>query len=338
LLEIFTLVSDYSSKTLKNIHTTHVIKGENKFNTRDNNHHETHMTNYTKPIVAIAESKGHYDGTLKALKLVEDKIIEGIKGKRKVLIKPNFVSTSVQLAATHVDSVRAVLEIIARHYDGELALGEGPSIGSLEDAITNFGYDSLIEEYNMKVVDLNRDKFIELDGVDSVLKPMKFRVSETILDSNYLISVARPKTHDTVIATLSIKNVVVGSLVTVAEKERIHQGYRGINFNIARLGQRCMPDLAVIDGFVGMEGDGPVGGTPVHLGVSSASIHPVSLDAVMAKVMGFEPLDIGYLHYLDEWGAGIARLGEVEVVGKSIAEVSKRFKPHSTYIEQLNWR
>ncbi len=99
-----------------------------------------------------------------------------------------------------------------------------------------------------------------------------------------------------------------------------------------------MPDLAVIDGFVGMEGDGPVGGTPVSLGVSSASAHPVSLDAVMAKVMGFEPLDIGYLHHLNEWEAGIAKLDGVAVLGKTIAEVSRRFRPHATYKEQLMWK
>lgn len=292
----------------------------------------------SKPIVAVEKSEGHFDGTLKALKLVENTIAEGIEGKKRVLIKPNFVSTSVQLAATHADSVKAVLEMLSRHYSGELTLGEGPSLGSLDDAITNFGYDSLIEQYDLKVVDLNKDRYVELEGLDSSLKPMKFKVSKTLLDSDYLISVARPKTHDTVIATLSIKNVVVGSLVSVTEKERIHQGYKAINLNIARLGQRGMPDLAVVDGFVGMEGDGPVGGTPVPLGVASASVYPVSLDAVMAKIMGFEPLDIGYLHYLDDWGVGVADLSEVKVVGKQIAKVSRKFRPHTTYEEQLRWR
>jgi uncharacterized protein (DUF362 family) len=311
---------------------------KNGFNTADGEYLEDLMSSSTKPIVAVEKSNGHYDGTLKALRLIEDKIVEGLKGKTKVLLKPNFVSTNVQLAATHVDSVRAVLEILSRHYDGEVTLGEGPSLGSLDDAIKNFGYDALVKEYDMKVVDLNKDKYLELDGVDSYLKPIKFKVSKTLLESDFLISVAKPKTHDTVIATLSIKNVVVGSLVSVDEKEKIHQGYKAININLARLGQRCMPDLAVVDGFIGMEGDGPVGGDPVQLGVASASLCPVSLDAVMAKIMGFEPLDIGYLFHLDEWGVGVAKLGGVTVIGKPISEVSRRFKPHTTYREQLFWR
>ena len=291
-----------------------------------------------EPIVSVIKSNGYYEGSRKALKFFEDDIAVGIKGKNKILIKPNFVSTTVQLAATHVDTIKAVLDIVNEFYDGEIILGEGPSGKSLLEAITNYGYDSLIDEYRIKTMDLNEDEFIELEGVDRYLQPLKFRVSKTLLESDYLISVARPKTHDTVIATLSIKNVVVGSLVSLAEKEKIHQGARAINENIARLCKHCMPDLALIDGFVGMEGDGPVDGDPVSLGVSSASLHPVSLDSVMAKIMGFDPLDIGYLHYLNDWGVGVADLDRIKVLGEPIDKVYRKFKPHSTYRDQLKWR
>jgi uncharacterized protein (DUF362 family) len=291
-----------------------------------------------KPIVSVIKSSGYYEGSRKALKPLEDDIALSIKGKNKVLIKPNFVSTTVQLAATHVDTIKAVLDMLSELYDGEIILGEGPSGKSLDEAITNFGYASLIDEYKIKTVDLNEDKFIELEGVDRNLKPLKFHVSKTLLESDYLISVAKPKTHDTVIATLSIKNVVVGSLVSLSEKEKIHQGIKAINENIARLGKHRMPDLALIDGFVGMEGAGPVDGDPVELGVSSASLYPVSLDAIMAKIMGFNPLDIGYLHLLNDWGVGVGDLDKIKVVGEPIDKVYRKFKPHPTYREQLKWR
>jgi uncharacterized protein (DUF362 family) len=290
------------------------------------------------PIVAVVKSNGYYEGTCEALKLIEDQIAESIKGKKRVLIKPNFVSASIQLAASHADSVKAVLDILSKYYDGEVTVGEGPAIGSLEDAITNFGYEVLIDEYRIKIIDLYEDKHVELEGVDRDLKPLKFHVSKTMLESDYLISVAKPKTHDTVIATLSIKNVVVGSLAPKGEKEKIHQGIKAININIARLGKNLMPDLAVIDGFVGMEGEGPVNGDPVSLGVSSASLHPVSLDSIMAKIIGFDPLDIGYLHYLNEWGVGVADLERIKVVGEPIDKVYRKFRPHSTYRNQLKWR
>jgi hypothetical protein len=58
----------------------------------------------------------------------------------------------------------------------------------------------------------------------------------------------------------------------------------------------------------------------------------------MAKIMGFEPLGIGYLHHLDEWGVGVAKLSGVTVVGKPIAEVSRKFRPHTTYEDQRRWK
>jgi uncharacterized protein (DUF362 family) len=292
----------------------------------------------SKTVVVLEKSQGHLEGTLKALRLVEADIAKGLDGKKRVIVKPNFVSTTKQLAVTPVDSVKAILQIITKHYDGEITLGEGSASGPLEDAINNFGYAPLIEEYGLKVIDFNKDKSIELEGVDSNLAPLKFNVSKTLHDCDYLVSAAVPKTHDTVVATLSIKNIVVGSLVTVSEKQKIHQGFKAINLNIARFIRQRMPDLGVLDGFIGMEGEGPEDGTPVPLHVAAASVNPVSLDAVMAKVMGFEPMDIGYLHHLDEWGVGIARLNEITVIGQPISEVAVKFKPHSTYRDQLNWK
>lgn len=289
-----------------------------------------------KPKVGIVKSEGHYQGTKSVLELIEDDIASSIKGKRRVLIKPNLVSARRELAVTHVDSIRAVLDILVKHYSGDITIGEGPALGSLDEAVTNFGYDELREEYGVNFIDLNRDDYVELEGVDSSLRPLKFRVAKTLIESDYLVSVVKPKTHDCVVVTLSIKNVVVGGLVR-GEKSKIHQGMRGININIAKIARHVMPSLGVIDGYIGMEGAGPVSGDPIKLGVSAASLHPVSLDSVMAKIMGFEPLNIGYLHHLDKWGIGIADLNEIEVLGESINKLIVEFKPHPRYREQLKW-
>lgn len=290
-----------------------------------------------KPIVALVKSKGHYDGVREALRLIEDKIKEDLKGKRKILVKPNFVSTSRELSATHVDAVRAVLDVISKYRSGKIIIGEGPASSSLRNGLRNFGYLKLEKEYDIEFVDLNEDDYVELEGFDSQMRPLKLRMSKTLIESDYRISVALPKTHDCVIATLSIKNIVVGGLVN-GEKGRIHQGYKAINLNIAKLAKHVMPNLGVIDGFVGMEGRGPVSGDPVNLRAAAASFHPVSLDAVMCRIMGFNPLDIGYLYYLDKWGIGVADLEGIEIIGESIEDLARRFKPHPNYREMLNWR
>ena len=291
-----------------------------------------------RPVVSLVKSDGHYEGTKKALSLIDDQIEKSIRGKKRVVIKPNFVQTSSQLASTHVDSVRAVMDVIAEHYHGKLTIGEGPAIGGMESGISNFGYDKLRQEHDVDFIDLNYDEYAELEGVDRHLKPLKFRFSKTVLECDYLISVAKPKTHDCVITTLSIKNVVVGSLVKTLEKKKIHQGIKAINLNIAKLAEHCMPHLAVVDGYVGMEGRGPVRGDRIDLGASAASLHPVSLDAVMSTVMGFQATDIGYLHHLNTWGKGVSDLRKIQVIGEPIKNVTVKFRPHPTYEEQLRWR
>jgi len=290
-----------------------------------------------KPVVALVGSNNHYDGVYKALKLIEKRIEEDLKGKSKVLIKPNFVSTRRQLAATHVEAVRATLDIISKYYSGRIIVGEGPAASSLREGLENFGYLNLQDEYNVEFVDLNEDDYVELEGFNSQMKPIKFRMSKTLIDSDYRISVALPKTHDTVIVTLTIKNVVVGGLVN-GEKSKIHQGYKAINLNIAKLAKHVMPHLGVIDGFVGMEGRGPVSGDQVNLRVAAASLYSVSLDAVMCRIMGFNPMNVGYLYHLNSWGVGIADLEKIEIIGGSIGEFARKFKPHPNYREMIKWK
>jgi uncharacterized protein (DUF362 family) len=96
--------------------------------------------NSAKPIVALAESKSHYNGVYEALELVENQIEEGLKGKKKILIKPNFVSVNNQLAATHVDAVRAVLDVVGKYYFGKIVVGEGPAFAGLKNALINFDF------------------------------------------------------------------------------------------------------------------------------------------------------------------------------------------------------
>jgi len=290
-----------------------------------------------KRVVAVTKSSGHYDGVLSALRLIENQIEEDIKRKKKILIKPNFVSTSRQMAATHVDAVKAVLDVISKHYSGRIIIGEGPAGSSLKDGLVNFNYLNLQDEYDIDFLDLNQDECVEVEGFDSQLKPLKFHISKSVIESDYRISVALPKTHDTVVVTLSLKNMVVGSLVNY-EKSRIHQGFKGINLNIAKLSRVIMSHLGVIDGFLGMEGSGPVSGDPVDFRVAAASPHPVSLDAVMSKTMGFDPFDIGYLYHLHEWKMGIIDLNRIKIIGTSINDVAKRFKPHPDYREMLEWK
>jgi uncharacterized protein (DUF362 family) len=111
-----------------------------------------------------------------------------------------------------------------------------------------------------------------------------------------------------------------------------------MNRNLVALTRRTRPHLSLIDGWVGMHREGPRHGTPIPLGVAVAGTDAVAVDAVAAAVMGFDPRDIGYLHYAQEAGLGVADLERITVVGDPIAQVRRRFVPHSNHPIQRQWR
>jgi uncharacterized protein (DUF362 family) len=111
-----------------------------------------------------------------------------------------------------------------------------------------------------------------------------------------------------------------------------------MNRNLVALSRRTKPHVSVVDGWVGMQREGPRHGTPVALGVVVAGTDAVAVDAVAAAVMGFDPLRIGYLHYAQQAGLGVADLERIHVLGDPIARVRRRFVPHSNHAIQRQWR
>ena len=110
-----------------------------------------------------------------------------------------------------------------------------------------------------------------------------------------------------------------------------------IHHNIVEFAKRTWPDLVVLDGFVCMEGDGPVDGTSVNMKVAIASADPVKADGVGARLIGFEPEDIGYLYYLQNQ----ERMGEYSLenlAGDDLNGVKRKFSRHGTYDIQSQWQ
>jgi uncharacterized protein (DUF362 family) len=111
-----------------------------------------------------------------------------------------------------------------------------------------------------------------------------------------------------------------------------------MNRNLVALCTLVKPHVSVVDGFLAMEGEGPRHGRAIRLGTAIAGTDAVAVDAVAAAVMGFDPLEIGYLHYLQEAGMGVANLDAITVVGDPIERVRKRCARHSNHGVQRHWR
>ncbi len=286
--------------------------------------------------VSLAKGGNRRENITNSLDIISEDIKKSMKSGH-VVIKPNFVSTSVQLAASHVNQIKGILDYFKGFYKEKIFIAEAATGNTLE-GFKNFGYHQLIEGYNVEILDLNNGPFEKIPILDKSGKTAYVRVSHLLLDrNNYLISAAKLKTHDTVVVTLSIKNMVMGSIYA-SDKILVHQGYRQINLNIAEIAKLVWPDLSVIDGFVGMEGDGPVYGSPIDVGTAISSIDPLAADSVACEVMGVDFNKVGYLYYCSKSGLGEPDLEKIEVRGQDLHECIRPFRLHSMVDEQWKWR
>ena len=288
------------------------------------------------PRVSLIKGHGRRENVRKTLELIADDIKKGIVSRQPV-IKPNFVSSTRQLASSHVDQVRGILDFLSGFYQDKIIIAEAACYDTMA-AYRNFGYLRLRDDYNVELLDLNAGPSETIPITGQGGREISVRVSSLLLDrENYVISAARMKTHDTVVVTLSIKNVAVGSIVG-SDKKSIHQGVRRTNINIAGLAGHVWPALAVIDGFEGMEGDGPTGGDPVLLDVAIAGADALAADRVACEIMGVVFHSVGYLHFCAEQGLGEADLDKIEVLGEQIRDCIRPFRLHRSIKEQYAWK
>ena len=282
--------------------------------------------------VGLAKGDRSYDAVRRALDLVREDV--RIPRDLPVLIKPNLVSPTTELSATPVDAVRATMDFLKELGVRKFTVGEASAeSGDTMAAFERFGYLPLADRYDVQFRDLNQDEPVVFEALDANLRPVTLRLARSYFDS-YLVSVARMKTHDSVVVTLTIKNTAVGSILN-ANRHALAHGARALNLTLARLNLAACPRLAVIDGVVGMEGDGPVDGTSVSSGVALAGTDPVAVDLVGTEVMGMDSRTVGYLWYLCHL-KGLSR-EQVEVLGENPSTCVTPYQGHGTMSRQLAW-
>ncbi|MBW6501395.1 MAG: DUF362 domain-containing protein [Bacteroidales bacterium] len=304
--------------------------------------------------VALTHGDNRADMAFRSLSYFSKEIKQAI-GNKLVVLKPNNVSIDVPLAATHADTLEGVLEFLwSINRLKNVVIAESAANGPTLEGFSNYGYNRLANKYQVKLIDLDQEKFDIVHVFDEKsFAPQKVRMSSMLLDSNsYIVSVARMKTHDRVIATLSLKNIVFGAPIkdlgyawgsarkpgTVIDKPIVHGGgFRGINYNLYTLSQRLHPHLALIDGFEGMEGNGPNNGTPVDHRICVASTDWFSADRVGIELMGIDFARIGYLNYCARTGSGSADLSRIEILGEEVARHVRTYQLSKNIENQLVW-
>ncbi len=285
-----------------------------------------------------------------AVKPFKKEIERGIEGKN-IIIKPNNVWDSSPLCATDPDQIRGMLDILKEITDRQIYIAESTtSPKGTMFTFEQYGYFPLQREYNVKLYDLNSGTSSTRWLIDKQSHPLSIEIIDEFLDpDNYIISLAKLKTHDSVVATLGFKNMLLGCPLNVMksdprfirnqyEKSKMHQGAAGINWNMFQLAKEVQPQFVVIDGIVGMERNGPVGGTPVEHGVALAGPDVVAVDRIGLELMGIDFSDIGYLQWCAKAGFGQGNRDLIKILGPDIKDHVIKYKLHDRIEWQMGWK
>jgi uncharacterized protein (DUF362 family) len=204
-------------------------------------------------------------------------------------------------------------------------IGEGPghrrNTLDLADAA---GYFSTVPRFEDVFVDLNLDAVSRVRLSRQISRIDKLYLPNTALGADLLISIPKMKTHHWVGATLSMKNLfgVVPGGVYGWPKNMLH--WAGINESIVDLHAAFPRQFAVVDGIVGMEGNGPIQGTPKHAGLLVAGRDVRAVDATCCRIMGIDPLKISYLQPSVAADASLLD-GDVRQIGETVASTTTPF-------------
>ena len=289
-----------------------------------------------KPIVSIAGKQGPFENVVKALSALD---LTSIKGK-SVLIKPN-IGRAASIGRgynTNPQAIAGVIETMQKAGASKVAVGESPLVGiDTMAAFRKGGVTDVVEKYSVELIDFDQHKPIKKEIPDGrVLENTK--ICSPVFEYDLIISVPVAKTHMHTGVTLGIKNMK-GCLYR-HEKVRYHQmeylneefPEKTLDSAISDLATILLPDLTVIDGYIGMEGLGPSGGEAKQSDFCVASWNPLGADIYGCILMGLDPKEIPHLRLVSERCKLPLKLNAYKVYPEKYAEFISQYKVPPTNI------
>ncbi|MEO8198139.1 MAG: DUF362 domain-containing protein [Thermoanaerobaculia bacterium] len=260
--------------------------------------------------------------------LAEVGITRGAVAGKRVLLKPNLVETTAGAGHinTHPEVVRSAAKALRALGAAEVLVGEGP--GHRRDTILvleESGLAQVLVDEKLRFVDLNRQRGFAVANAGQRSGLVRLTLPAVLAEIDWIVSLAKLKTHHWAGATLAMKNLfglMPGSYYGWP-KNVLH--YAGLQESILDINATVRPQLAIIDGIVGMEGDGPILGTAKAAGVLVVGTNLPAVDASAARVMGFDPAHIRYLADAAGWLGPIAEEA-IHQVGENLADVRTPFQ------------
>ncbi len=277
--------------------------------------------------VAILQAR-RYDAPLKEIILKGIKLCGlDVKGKR-IIVKPNLVEFDPKgVINTNPAVIEAAVDSFRFLGAASVVVAEGP--GHRRDneyLLSASGLYDVMREHKIRYVDLNSDDVRATPVRSSFTRFKLLYLPETLYNADLLVSLPKLKTHHWAGATLSLKNMfgVIPGTVYGWPKNILH--WQGIHESILDINSSLpLPQFAIVDGIVGMEGNGPLQGEPKASGVLIFGDDLVAVDASAARLMMLEPRKIKYLAKAGDFLGNLER-EKIEQVGEGLDQVQQNFR------------
>jgi len=243
-----------------------------------------------KSSVSIVKCQNYdEDKVLSALRRSID-LIGGIqtfvrKGNH-VLLKPNLLygKSPEKAVTTHPSILRGMIQIV-REAGGVPFIGDSPSVGSLMKTAEKAGVKAVADEMKCPLVEFNKP-VLPPKRKGKIFKQLE--IDQTVLEVDVIINLPKFKTHSLTLLTLGVKNLF--GCIPGPRKALWHlkagEDRKTFAQILVDVYQIIHPSLTILDGIVGMEGNGPNSGQPIPLGLILASGDPLSLDQIVCDLLG----------------------------------------------------
>ncbi|MCD6472977.1 DUF362 domain-containing protein [Candidatus Aerophobetes bacterium] len=267
------------------------------------------------------EQKKVEEAVRKSLQLIGG-IDDIIKPQDKVLLKVNMINSDPpeKASTTHPAILRAIIRIV-KEMGAKPLVGDAPGVAYryIERAWQKTGFRKAAEEEGAEVINFKEVK--EIDNSANKRIPI-LHIAKEVLDADVVISLPKLKTHSFTLFTGAIKNLY--GTIPGFRKKGLHalaprpQDFAELMVDIFSV---VNPSLAIMDGVIGMEGDGPVSGSPRKIGLVLASKDLVSLDAIASNIIGYHPFEIEITKAAAKRDLGIGELEKIKIKGVPLNEV-----------------
>jgi uncharacterized protein (DUF362 family) len=306
-----------------------------------------------KEIVLIKETRQN-----EVIRKIMDSILPflSLRSSDRVAIKINLSGAKEIYANTHYETVESMIRYLQEKFSiADISVIEG-SDGAFFSGKTTW---DIFYKFKYKEIEMLGARLVNLDdlahdqrlAIETISGPQEVRFCR--FPADYLISIVPPKTHNIFPVSLSVPNLIG----FVKQEERVlmfgasSQEMKRINFiqsekyfhllqltnrNFVALLKQMQPSLVIIDGLYGMEGKGPIKGSPVFHGFAIASEDAVMADALATHVMGFSDDDVPYLSLANQEGLGNNHWQNV--IGVDPQMVKFPYRPHPLFQRQRKWR